>query len=271
MRRRRRFAAVAVLMMFVACLTALTLPVRSSAAPVVPVGPKNLIYDQANLLSQQEEDELNALANRYGADRETDIIVYTSNNAENRDVQRLTEDFYDEHGPGYDKMFGNAVILTMDMKNRGIYVAGFGKAETDLDNGRVDKVINAITPDLTRGDYAKAFETYITLTHKYMGFKPGVNPDNILFAIWFQLGAALVVGAIVVGVMVYRSGGRITVNRSTYEVAGTSGVLDHSDQYLRSTVVKSKIERNKGGGSGGGGGGGTSSGGHSHSGGRGSF
>nr|WP_256208737.1 TPM domain-containing protein [Paenibacillus sp. CF384] len=250
---------------------AFIIPVSPKAEAAATSESKKLIYDQAHLLSEQEQVDLSALAMKYGTDRETDIIILTSANTENRDVQLMTEDFYDNQAPGYDKPHGNAVILTMDMNNRQVYLAGFGKAETELDSGRLDKIRNAISPDLTQGDYAQAFKRYITLSHKYMGFKPGVNPDNILFTLWFQLGAAVVIGGIVVSVMVFRSGGRITVTRATYEDLSTSGVLEHADQYIRTTVTKSRIPKNNGRSSGGGGGGGTSGGGHSHSGSRGSF
>jgi uncharacterized protein len=86
--------------------------------------------------------------------------------------------------------------------------------------------------------------------------------------LWFQLAASLVLAAVVVGLMVYRSGGRVTVNRLTYENEGTSGVLEKQDQFLHTTVTRRKIERNRGGR---GSGGGVSGGGHSHSGSRGSF
>ncbi|MNP11221.1 hypothetical protein D3C76_1033980 [compost metagenome] len=232
---------------------------------------KSLIYDEAGLLTQEEHNELNVMANEYGAERETDIIIYTSNNDENNDVMVMTQDFYDEQGPGYDKAYGNAVILTMDMRNRDFYLAGFYKGEKYLDAGRLDKINAKITPDLANGDYRLAFEKYIKTAHRYMGFEPDVNPDNILFNGWFQLAVSLGIGGIIVGMMAYRSGGRVTVNRQTYEDSSTSGILDQRDQYLRTTTTKRKIEKNNGGGSGGGGGGGTTGGGHSHSGSRGSF
>ncbi|GIP28579.1 UPF0603 protein YdjH [Paenibacillus sp. J23TS9] len=227
-----------------------------------------LIYDEAGLLSQEDKSELNAMAHEYGAKRETDIIIFTSNNPEGMDVQEMTEDFYDEQAPGYDKAHGNAVILTLDLYHRDTYLAGFYKAKQYLDDGRLDKIREKITPDLTDGDYKLAFEKYIKTTYKYMGYKPGVNPDNIFFNIWFQLGGAAVIGGIVVGIMAYRSGGRVTVSGRTYEDASTSGVLDHQDRYIRTTTTKRKIEKNTGSGSGGGG---TTKGGHSHSGSRGSF
>jgi len=229
------------------------------------VGDKKLIYDDAKLLTPQEYDEVNAMANEYGAKRETDFIILTTKNPDNIDVQKMTEDFYDGL---YGKARANAAILALDMRNRDVYLAGFYKAEDYLDGGRLDKIRNKITPDLSDGDYKLAFETYIKTSYKYMGFKPGVNPDNILFNIWVQLGGALAIGGIVVGMMAYRSGGRVTVNSRTYEDASTSGIVDRQDQYIRTTVTKRKIEKSSGSSSGGGG---ITGGGHSHSGSRGKF
>lgn len=260
-------------LLLLACILVIVPLDLAGAAESSPASTdKQLIYDEAGLLTQEQVDRLNAMANEYGAERNTDIIIYTTLNEEGIDVEILTEDFYDEHAPGYDKPHGNAVILTLDMDNRQIDLAGFYKAEEYLDNSRLTHIRGKITPDVTNGDYELAFEKYILTAHEYMGYRPGVNPESILFNIWFQLAVSLGIGAVVVGIMTYRSGGRVTVNRQTYEDASTSGILDRQDRYLRTTVTKRKIERNNNnGGPGGGGGGGISKGGHSHSGSRGSF
>jgi len=262
MRRQGVFLAVLFLLM-----ANMVIPVQIAAAAV---DEKTLIYDNAKLLTPQEYKELNTMANEYGAKRETDIIIITTNNAENIDIEKMTEDFYDEHAPGYNKSHGNAIILALDLRNRDVYLAGFYKAKQYLDDGRLKKIRGKIASDLSSGDYKLAFEKYIQTSYKYMGFDPGVNPDNILFNIWFQLGGALAVGGIVVGMMAYRSGGRVTVNRHTYEDASSSGILDRQDQYIRTTVTKRKIEKSSGS-SRSGGGGGVTGGGHSHSGSRGKF
>lgn len=260
-RHRAVWSLLTILMIFTAYLVT---PFQMANA----ADDKQLIYDEANLLSQEEYNELNAMANEYGAKRETDFIILTSNNPEGMDVQEMTEDFYDEQAPGYDKAHGNAVILTLDLYHRDTYLAGFYKAEKYLDDARLGKIRSKITPELSDGDYRLAFEKYIKTTYKYMGYKPGVNPDNIFFNIWFQLGGAAVIAGIIVGIMAFRSGGRVTVSGRTYEDSGTSGILDHQDRYIRTTTTKRKIEKNTGSGSGGGG---TTKGGHSHSGSRGSF
>ncbi|WP_106769297.1 TPM domain-containing protein [Paenibacillus faecalis] len=267
----KRWGAVLVVLIFFAVYIATPAQMTSAMQAT-----KQLIYDEANLLSQEEYDELNTLANEYSAERETDMIIFTSNNTENVDVEVMTQRFYDERAPGYDKPHGNAVILTLDMyesedKDRALYLAGFKKAEEYLDNDRLDKIRNKITSDLSDGDYKQAFEKYIVTAHKYMGFEPEMNPDNMLFNIWFQLGTAAAIGVIAVSLMAYRSGGRVTVSRRTYEDTSTSGILEREDRYIRTTTTKRKIEQSTSSGSGGGGGGGVTGGGHSHSGSRGSF
>lgn len=259
---RRRYVVGAVLFFLIAYLMVPALMVKAADA-------KPLIFDEANLLSPDERDELNAMANEYGAERETDFMILTVNSVPNDDYETWTENFYDEYAPGYDRRHGNTAILTIVMSardgSRNVHLEGYYKAEKYLDAGRLTKIRSKITPDLSRGNYQEAFEKYIKTAHRYMGFEPGVNPDNILFNIWFQLGSAVAIGAIVVGVMAYCSGGRVTVNRRTYEDTGTSRILNQEDRYIRTTVTKQKIERNTSSGSGGGGGGGVSSGGHSHS------
>ncbi|SDC44414.1 uncharacterized protein SAMN02799630_00313 [Paenibacillus sp. UNCCL117] len=267
-RHRRALPVVLLLLMVIGLAVPLMLMAEESAAAAES---KRLIYDDAGLLSRQDYEELNAMANQYGAERQTDIMIVTSKNAENKDVMRMTQDFYDARAPGYDKPHGNAAILMVDMRNREVYLAGFYKAKEYLDDGRLDRIRTRISPALSSGDYRQAFQTYILTAHRYMGFSPGVNPDNILFNLWFQLAVSLVIGGVTVGTMAYHSGGRVTVQRQTYEDATNSGVIDQQDHYIRTTMTRHKIAKSSSGGSGGGGGGGTTGGGHSHSGSRGSF
>lgn len=255
----RKRLALFVLLSF-AALIALSSPLAAAAVE------KPLLFDEAGLLSREEADEWEALAREYGAERETDFIVYTSLNDNNLDVEQLTAQFYDDRAPGYDKPHGNAVILTLDMRNREVYMAGFGKAEQYLDYDRLENIQDAIADDLANGNFKEAFEDYLMEAHRLMGYQPGMNPDNLLFSTWFQLAVSLVIGGIVVGIMLFRSGGRVTVNARTYNDPATSGMLDQQDRYIRTTTTKQKIQKNNGGG-----GGGRTPGGHSYSGSKRSF
>ena len=103
---------------------------------------------------------MNALANQYSAERQTDLIIYTSNNEEQKSDMLLTQEFYDDRAPGYDKPHGNTVMLTLDMYNRKMYVAGFYKGEEYVDNSRADKITAKIAPELTDGNYRGRLKSF---------------------------------------------------------------------------------------------------------------
>ena len=236
---------------------------------------KQRVYDYAELLRPEEVAQLEETAEKYSKKRQTDFIILTTRDPKGKDIVEYMEDFYDDMALGYDRPHGNTAIITVDMKNREVYLAGFYKGKEYLDDYRLDLIRDKISPYLSNRDYYTAFDKFIKIGYKYMGMKAHVNPDNILFNLWFQIIASLLIGGIVVGSMAYSSGGKVTVNRATYMDFNNSKVLNRRDQYLRTSVSKTRKPSNKnssgGGGFSGGGGGGTSSGGHSHSGSRGSF
>lgn len=228
------------------------------------------IYDNAGLLNDAQIQRLEKMANEYGAKRNTDFIILTKKDADGIDIEKYMGDFYDETAPGYDQPHGNTVILAIDMHERDVFLAGFKKAEKYLDSNRLDSIRGKITPDLSSGNYEHAFETFIKTSYKYMGFRPGVDPDSFFFNIWFQIICSLGLAGIIVGIMAYNSGGRITINSSTYEDQNKSRVLDKSDVYIRTTTTKRRKPTNNSSG-GGGSGGGITGGGHSYSSSRGKF
>lgn len=90
---RRRYALWAVLFL-------LTVNLIAPSGIVKAADDKPLIFDEANLLSPEERNELNAMANEYGAERETDFMILTVNSVPNDDYELWTENFYDEYAPG---------------------------------------------------------------------------------------------------------------------------------------------------------------------------
>ncbi|WP_276736525.1 YgcG family protein [Bacillus sp. (in: firmicutes)] len=219
------------------------------------------VYDQAHLLSKAEIEKLETLSAELGAKRDTDFIIITTKSTNGEDIADYAGDFYDRYGKG------STAILTIDMADREVFIAGYKKAEKYLDNSRLNSIRNTISSDLSNEDYFKAFKTYIQLSYKDMGIKPGINPDNIFFTWWFQMIAAIAVGGIAVTIMLYQSGGKVTVNGNTYMDQRTSDVIDQYDTYIRTTVTRERKPSNdKDSGDGG-----VTKGGTSYSGSRGNF
>lgn len=219
------------------------------------------LYDYAELLNAEEVANIEALADQYSRENEVDIIILTTNDTGGRDIVDYMDDFYDETAPGFQRAHGDTVILTLDMAERDVYIAGFKRAEDVINDQRASSIRQEITPALSAGDYVKAFTQFIEQTDYYWNVKP------IYFTWWFHLIVSIAVAAIVVGVMAYNSGGRKTTNPRTYLDENRSAVTRKRDLFIRKTVTKTKKPSNNSSG----GGGGITRGGHSHSGSRGKF
>ena len=249
---------------------------------------KQFIYDEAQLLTEEERSNLEREASELGEETETAYLVLTLTDTDGKDIIQYVEDFYDENAPGYDQPFGNTAILAIDMEEREIYLAGFKKAEEYLDDSILDYIREDITPDLSDGNYYQAFSTFMQESHDYLLDEPmndgnsgggytghsdyyvdqsdNSNPQNIFFNWIFQLIVAVVLAGIIVSIMVFQSGGRVTVNGNTYMDNNKSKILNRYDRFTHRTVTKQRKPQNNNSG-----GGGVSGGGHSHSGSRGSF
>ncbi|ANU15310.1 hypothetical protein B481_0674 [Planococcus halocryophilus Or1] len=222
------------------------------------------IYDEANLLSESEIAELEAVATEYSQKQNADFLFLTTTDEQSPDIVTYMGDFFDEWAVQNNQE--NAVLLTMNIATRDVYLAGFGTAETTLDNERVDLVLDRIITEMQNGDYADAFQETVITSSRYMEFRPGVNPENIFFKNWFQLGIALLLGGMVVSFMLYNSGGRVTTTASTYVDSDHTRVTGTRDQFRNKTVSRRKVPKSNSGG-GGFGGGGSTGGGRSFSGG----
>ena len=250
MKKLKRFWA---LLAVVAMIPLWFLPWDVSAA-------EEYIYDRAGILTAGERAELEALAEKTGKKHETDLFIVTVNEP-GVDVKQYTEDFYDDKIAEKQLDKWNVVVLTLDMYNREVYLAGFYKGELYLDDHRLDKVREQITLDLSAGQFARAFEQFIAGVDHYMSGEPA----NIFFQWWFQILLAITAGVAVTGLLLYQSGGKTMVNSRTYLDPSTSRILARKDEYIRSDITRMRKPTEKPGG------GGITGGGHSHSGSRGSF
>lgn len=256
------------------------------------------VYDYYGLFTDEEIAQLEEISQEYGEKGQVDIVTITTDNLEGKSTKQYLEDFYDAYGFGYDMEFGDTamILINMDPNNRDATIQGYGDAEYYINNDRIEYILDDIIRILRDGNYYNAIEEFAKQVSYYMNQEKGVNtspatgdpgsgkyygessysgpsdyygdPDNIFFNTFFQLAIALVIGAIVVMIMAFQSGGKITVNNRTYLDDQHSRVVASQDDYIRTTTTRIRKPTNntKGGGRSSGGGG-ISSGGHSHSGG----
>jgi len=270
------------------------------------------IYDSAGLLTDMEKEELEALCREYGEKAGIEIFVLTHNDENSTYPEKYIEDFEDQL-PVADRVY-----FLYDKYRGEIFMEGYGLAEIYIHSKRIDNIFDMVEADLRNGKYFDAFKTYIIQSAAYMEddselnynhnyiydsppkeFDPGNNysyddydydkyykeyskaeaqQNNIFFNAGFQLIISLIIGALVVGALAYSSGGTMTAGANDYLDRSRGGLIGRRDQYIRSTITKTRKpssdpgpnggchrHRSSGGFNSGGFRGGASSGGRSHS------
>lgn len=226
-------------------------------APTMYASSKDTQYviDDANLLSSDDKEDLNKLANKYSKKHDTSIVVITTDDTYELSTTDYASNYYDTYIHGEDGYNDNCVLFLIDMDHRSTNIFAYEDAAIRMDTKRSDKILDVVAPKLKNGEYEDAIQTFIKKTNTYLGTKPNIDPDNIFFQIWFQLLLAIIIGAASVGIMVHNSGGRVTTNSTTYLDHGNSKLTGCYDHYIRTTTTRTKKpenDNNSGGGSSGG-------------------
>ncbi len=245
---------------------------------------KQYLFDNYGLFTEKEADSLKAACIEYSEEAKADIIMITTSTLDGKTAQKYMEDFYDEMGFGYDKEYGDTVMLLVNMEenNRWVEIQGYGQAEYYVNNDRIEYMLDDISEILKNGEYKDAFLEFAKQAAYYMNESKGVKEtpasgtsngstdssgstgsgnygessyngpsnyygekeENPLYNTVVQLVIALIIGGVSVGVMAANSGGRMTAQGRTYLDEGRSGLTDHRDDYLRTTTTRVKKPTN---------------------------
>ena len=267
---------------------------------------KTRIYDYADLLTEDEEIELELKYYQWGLEAETDIILVTTDDMESKSDKVYLEDFQDELYFTQDMLAENASLMLINMEDRVVTIQGYGDCEFWINNDRIEYILDWVYEGLVDGNYYAAAESFGEQTTYYMNQDKGVSteyepgqdygesyggpsdyysePLSERYTVWEYLGEMLseaffgslliaVIGSSIACLIIgWNRKTKVTVYPATYMDQQNSGLSAKRDDYLRTTVTKIRRpkESSSGGHSSGGrssGGGGRSSGGRSHSGG----
>ena len=235
---------------------------KVNAETITPVLGES-IYDEADLLTSEEQSTLNKKLEAIGQSRNCSIIVLTVDDGP-VNTTKYINDFYDT---AYDTQTiqPDAAILIISMGDRTVELRTYGTFEEHLDASICTKIRKKITPDLSDGEYYNAVSLLSEQIENYLDFKYN---DNLFFKPWFLMIVAVTIGGVTVLFLSISTGGRITTNNHTYLDEQHSQLVFRHDNYIRSVVTKvKKPEKNSSGGASHS----VSSGGHSSSGSRGHF
>ena len=221
-------------------LTLLMLMSLAVAVCAATPGSEQFIYDDAQLLSENQaaklQDRLQELSDKY----DTQIVVATLQSVNGGDADILAEAFYDGKDLGYgDSRDGILLIIMMDIRE--FRIVSNGEAADALTLDRIDKITDDITPALSDGEYYDAFREFADKCEYYL--------DGHINGFPFEAGKSLVIAliiGIVAGLIVANTlkAQLKTVHMQTrahdYVKAGSMQLTYQNDIYLYRTVQQTR-------------------------------
>lgn len=118
------------------------------------------VMDEAGLLTEEEradlEERAQQIANTYGMD----VVIVTNDSLDGKTATEYADDYFDYNGYGLgEEESGTLLLVSMGERDWAISTKGTAiRAVTDWGN---EQLQNAMLSDLSNGDYANAFNSYL--------------------------------------------------------------------------------------------------------------
>ena len=154
------------------------------------------LYDGADLLTSAEEEKilsrLDDVSRKYGVD----VVIVTVDTVGYQNLAGFSDDYYDENG--YDE---DCVMLLVSMEEREWDILTNGSCYEAINYSKIDSIGELMTDDLSEGNYAEAFETYISRCEYYINGHESGYPFDWGPTLLISLIVGLVVALIVTTIM----------------------------------------------------------------------
>lgn len=216
----------------------------------------NPVVDDANLLSENERNELIEDIEKFREKYNMDAVIVTSNDLEGKTPRDYADDYYDYNGYG----LGNnksGLLLLIDMDDRKIWISTSGDAIEYFTDNRIDSIISDISKYLSNGEYFDACNIFLTDIQYYMdsGVPEGQytysEEDKTLKIGLIALGVAAVVASISCIVVVNSYKNAKSVSSVNYVDNNSIVFTRRRDTFVNTFTTKTKIEKNNSSGGGG--------------------
>lgn len=260
MMKKRLFALLLTL-----CLTALT--------PAALAASGTRVFDNADLFSSSEEQSIQSAIEDFQQATGMDFVVLTNDDYQKEDSQQqVADDYYDQHGFGLDSENSGALYY-IDMYNRQEYLSTTGAMIDYMTDARIESALDQSNPQLRLGNYAQAALAMLAKVESFV--KAGIPEGQYRYDIVtgqmltarhkVLTGTEMLVGGVfclLIGlIFIWIVQARYKLKGSTYhyDYAANAAVemTDSRDEYLRTTVTRTRKAPPPGSGGGHGGGGGS--------------
>ena len=165
-----------ILSLFAALLlcAALCLPALAATYPAGIDKSLSRMVDGAGLLLSVPAEALDARARELSEQYKMDLVIVTRRGLGGKTPMEYADDFFDYEGYGWreeesdDIKTGSGMLLLVDMAERDIWISTKGLGMTVFHDSRVNRIIEAITPELSSAQYRAAFSRFLDEAEKYL-------------------------------------------------------------------------------------------------------
>ena len=204
------------------------------------------VYDGADLLSDAEEKALTAQINDIISKYNVDAAIATIDSCGYQSVDSYVEDYYDANNFGIGDT-RDGVLLLISMQEREYRILSNGLANAAIPSEDIEKIRDNIVSDLSAGNYAGAFTTFLDecdyeINGEINGF-PFPIAENGLIAVVAGLGAAFLTTSGMKGEL--KSVSKQTKARN-YMKKNSMKLTNSNEFFLYRTVSKQRIPQNSG-------------------------
>ena len=207
------------------------------------------IFDEADILTETEEYSLQKYMDKVSKEKQVDIVIVTTNDAEGKQPREYAEDFYKTHDFGYEDSDGTGLLYLISLDksvtgNRELWMTTAKEAKDYFSQSRIDSVLDNIYNTLTADEelnYYGSCNEFIKGIEKYMNVSESVP---VFLTKWYsKLGIALVITMIIFFILIFNFGGKKTTTAETYLNVNSIKRNIKEDTYMYTNTTKTKIEK----------------------------
>ena len=207
------------------------------------------IFDEADILTETEEYSLQKYMDKVSKEKQVDIVIVTTNDAEGKYPREYAENFYKTHDFGYEDSDGTGLLYLISLDksvtgNRELWMTTAKDAKNYFSQSRIDSVLDNIYNTLTADEelnYYGSCNEFIKGIEKYMNVSESVP---VFLTKWYsKLGIALVITLIIFFILIFNFGGKKTTAAETYLDVNSIKRNIKEDTYMYTNTTKTKIEK----------------------------
>ena len=247
------------------------------------------VVDKLGYLSENEIQQLQTRIDEIKSTYSLDTVIVITDNTEGKDSTQYADDYYAYNDYGLDSRYSGLLML-INMDIREVAISTTGRAIDIYTDNRISSMINNVTSPLSNSNYYAACNKFIdnVITYANSGVPkgqyreerdPDLNYYNLTYLqkvarmlkLWPVYVIPLIISIAATLIISYSSKGKVTTTSRTYEEGGSFVLNQNTDQYIRETTTRTRIQSQSSGGGGGRSSTHRGSSGRSHGGGRGRF